>query len=601
VIDRGAGRPRGLRSAIALGLIVLGSGLAVPALAQSTDEADEKEKSKVSVSFTDDFEFRVQNFNPAPLVRVGGPPPKFIEQVNRFTGRASLDRWAINLQVDEVAFVGLPYSIDGQTVRRPPPLVLPCGRDDCGVDPIGEPNAQVYANPEKVGVTYESPRFSWVAGDFYAAFGYGAALNLNRNVDIDIDTSIQGTRLVYRPGEWQFTALAGTLNRQQVYADNPNVRFLEGDLRHLIYGARVERFNLGKANLGLHTVGYDFVDPTSYGFAGAIDQVGTRMDAAVAGATLELFGVGGVDFQFEGDVIGFPTDADDDNRLFPAGEPTTGHALYGSASFLAGATTWTIDAKRYLNINRVNIPTAGEQYQSIIPPTLEYERAINFNTAAAITSNDIFGGRIRMDLLLGRVTPYVAVAAFRDADLIANAAQHAPTPENIGVVRAGVEALWDDYTLLANAQGRAEVRDEGQGADIQYYADVDFKFPLPGDAHGDIVVFGQRFLAGPEKAEFVGENDGDWTELSVSLTVAPFHWGGVTGFFDYTTNPFAQRGGNLFDEYTFGAVEVYVKPSSAWTLRLFHGGYAAGIRCSGGQCRFVPAFTGSRVAIQGSF
>ncbi|MEO0602452.1 MAG: hypothetical protein AAF211_13500, partial [Myxococcota bacterium] len=530
-----------------------------------------------------------------------GLKPKFIEQVNRFTARASLDRWAINLQLDQVAFVGLPYSVDGEVVRRPPPLILPCGVEDCGVNPIGEPNAQVHANPEKIGLTFEGDKVSWVVGDFYAAFGYGAALNLNRNVDIDIDTSIQGARVVYRPGEWQFTGLAGTLNRQQVYADNPNIRFLEGDLRHLIFGARAERFNLGRANVGIHAVGYDFVDAQNYGFQGAVDQIGSRLDAAVAGGTLDLFNVGGVDFQFEADMVGFPGDADGNNVLFIGTEPQMGHALYGSASFFTGDAIWVIDAKRYFNTNRVNQPTAGEQYQSIIPPTLEYERAINFNTAAAITSNDIFGGRIQVDLALGRVTPYFSIAGFRDADVVANAAQKSPVPENIGVVRTGVEALWDDYTLLANAQGRIEVRDDNQGIEAQAYADIDFKFPLPGKAHGDLIVFGQRFVAGPEKAEFVGVNDGNWTEVSVSLTVAPSHWGGVTGYFDYTTNPFAQRGGNLFDEFTFGAVEVYWKPSAAWTLKAFHGGYAAGIRCSGGQCRNVPAFTGSRVAIQGSF
>jgi hypothetical protein len=75
---------------------------------------------------------------------------------------------------------------------------------------------------------------------------------------------------------------------------------------------------------------------------------------------------------------------------------------------------------------------------------------------------------------------------------------------------------------------------------------------------------------------------------------------GVTGFLDYTTNPFAKAGGNL-GPYNFGAVEIYVKPSSAWTVKAFHGGYAAGIRCSGGQCRMVPAFTGTRLAVTGTF
>ena len=139
---------------------------------------------------------------------------------------------------------------------------------------------------------------------------------------------------------------------------------------------------------------------------------------------------------------------------------------------------------------------------------------------------------------------------------------------------------------------------------------MDVKVPLPGSAHADVIVFGQRFLAGPQTSdEFATGGDPNapeptpenWTEASVSVTVAPNHHFGLTGFFDYTTNPFAQRGGNLFNEFTFGALELYYKPSSAWTLRAFHGGYASGIRCSGGPCRFVPAFTGTRLAVTGTF
>jgi hypothetical protein len=557
--------------------------------------ASEPAPSRVSTTFTNDLELRYQNFDPSPLVRVGGPPPKFVEQLDRLTARASAEHWSFNVQVDQVAFIGTPYLVDGEVVRDPPPLILNCGLPRCVAAPFGD---QVYANLEKVGLNYTSPDLNLAFGDFYAAFGYGAALNLNRNVDIDVDTSIQGARMVASPGAWEVTALAGTLNRQQVFADNPNVGLLQGDLRHLLAALRVQRFELGPAAVGLHGVVYDFVE--DYGLAGATDQALTATDAVVGGGTVELYGVGGIDWQFEADLVGFPSDPEGRNKLFPVGEPTLGHALYASASFMVGPTIWQLDVKRYNDLNRINAPLAAEQYQVVVPPTLEYERAINFNTAAAVGSNDITGARARMDLALGVITPYASVAVFRDLDLN-NAAQHSPAPETIGQVLGGVEALLEDYTLLANALGRIEVRDDGMGRDAQAYADVDFKFPLVGHAHGDLIVTGQRFLGGPEKAAFAEDAaDRSWSETSVSLTLAPNHHMGITGYFDYTTNPFAQAGGNL-SPYTFGAVELYVKPSSAWTVKAFHGGYAAGIRCSGGQCRMVPAFTGTRVAVTGTF
>ncbi len=575
---------------------VLASLLAT-ASAQDGEAVVLPDPSKASLSFTNDFEFRYQNFNPTPLIQVEGtPPPKFFEEVNRFTARAGVKDWGFNVQVDQVAFVGAPYLLDGERTTTPPDLLFNCGLDSCVENPFGD---YFYANPEKFAVKYTGDDLKFTVGDFYAAFGYGAAVNLNRNVDIDVDSSIQGVRVVGTPGKFELTGLAGMLNRQQVFADNPNFATLQGDLRHLIGGVRLVRHELGPASLGVHGVVYNFTQ--QYGLAPVAENLGTPIDVGIAGATLELYGVAGIDWQFEADVASFPTDADGRNLLYPNAQPEPGHSLYGSAQFLAGPTVWQVDFKKYKNFQRINRPIAGEQYLTIVPPTLEYERAINFNTAAAVGSDDIWGGRVRMDLALGQVTPYVAVSAFRDSDL-ENAAQHAPSPENIISGLTGVEVLFDDVTVLANAMARGEIRDGDGGRDAQFYGDLDVKFPLPGKAHADLIVFGQRFLAGPESEEF-GDLDrtADWTEASFSLTVAPNHVLGVTGYFDYTTNPAANNGGNLGNDALFGAVEAYLKPSSNWTIRAFHGGYASGIRCSGGQCRFVPAFTGTRLAVTGTF
>ncbi len=562
--------------------------------AYADDGQAEADKAPVSISFTEDFELRLQRFNPAPLVRVGGPPPKFIEEVSRSTGRVQSGSWGFNVQVDEVAFIGLPYSVDGVVVRTPPDLLLNCGLESCVQNPFGD---YVYANPEKVALSYATDDASVTVGDLYAAFGYGLALNVNRNVDIDIDTSIQGARVVARPGDWELTGLVGTLNRQQVFADNPNFATLQGDLRHLVTGARVVRHRLGPTSIGAHAVAIDFTQ--TYGFEGALEQAGTSVDAALGGGTLELYGIAGMDWQFEADIAAFPLDEDGQNILFSDGVPETGHSLYGSTQFLIGKTIWQVDGKRYKNFQRINRPLAGEQYQIIVPPTLEYERATNFNTAAAVLSDDIFGGRIRMDLALGAVTPYLAAAMFRDSDL-ENAAQHAPTPETIVMGQGGVQVLSDELTVLTNVLGRVEKRDDGFGQDVQIYGDVDVKFPIAGQTHADVILFGQHFDAGPEATVFAEDAVPSWNELSVSTTLAPTHDVGVTGYFDYTTNPFANNGGNLGNPNLYGAAELYYKPTTSWTIRVFHGGYAAGIRCSGGQCRAVPAFTGTRLGISGT-
>lgn len=560
------------------------------------DEASETDNTKgVTLTFSNDFEFRFQEWDISPLVRVAGPAPRFIEQVNRFTALAGIGRWSLNLQVDEVLFIGTPYLLDGVRTTAPPPLITDCNSPPCIRTPYGD---NFYANPEKVALSYVGDDIEFTVGDFYTVFGYGAALNLNRNVDIDIDTSIQGVSVKATPGEWEITGIAGTLNRQQVFADFINVERLQGDFRHLVAGARATRHAIGPASIGAHAVAYDFT--TEYGFDGVREEAGSSLDAMIGGATLDLYSVAGADWRFEADVVGFPRNELDQNILFPISQPTTGHSLYGGAQFFLGNTVWQVEGKKYKDFQRVNGITGGaEFYQVLTPPSLEYERAVNPDSQAALISNDISGGRVQMDVIAGRTTPYVALGFFRDNDLT-NSAQKGPAPETIGVVGAGVESLLDDFTLLANFQGRYEQRDgEGNGRDAQLYGDIDFKFPLVGEAHGDLIIFGQRFWGG-RYAEDPPDQTHNFTEASVSLTIAPSHSMGVTGYFDYTTNPVAQMGGNL-GPTNFGAVEIYLKPSTAWTVRAFYGGYAAGIRCSGGQCRLVPAFTGARLAVTGTF
>lgn len=547
----------------------------------------EKKKSELSVSFTTDTEARWLEYDARPLLHVDGPAPSFFEIVGRQTMRLHKGKFGFDLQMDEVVFIGIPHTVDGEKTSEPPSMVYGCGLETCISNPISD---AVYANPEKFAFTYTSPELNVTVGDFYGAFGYGLALNVNRNVDIDVDTSIQGGRIVARPGDWEITGLAGMMNRQQVFQDLQNVRALRGDQRHLLAAVRAERFNLGPASVGAHAVMVDYV--RGFGLSPTLEEAGTQPDAIIGGATLALYGVGGVDVAIEADGYSYPTDT-----TFQASEERQpGYGIYGQASFGIGATLWQIEAKRYKNVYRLNNPVAEDIYVMVAPPTLEYERAINPDTSAVTGSNDIWGLLARTDILAGDVMPYVAVGFARDMDLV-NAAQHAPTPENIVQAQAGVEYLAEHFALLANAVGRMDLREDGLDPDRQIYGDLDIKMPLVKKTHTNIVLFGQYFVAGPDDQGFVYK---PWGQLSASVTLLPSPDLGLTIFGDYNDNPIA-AGDGLFGEAGYGAAELFWKPTSAWTLKAFYGGYAAGIRCSGGQCRTVPAFTGARLAATGAF
>jgi len=585
--------------------------LAGPALA---DEGDEDDKPKVSVSFNVDTEVRLQRYDPTPYLHTGGSRPRFIEEVTRIVGRANRGRWSFGLQLDQLAFIGLPHIIDGERKSFTPAMQGACPRspETCLTNPFREPTGdRLYVNPEKVSATWQGDDVEVTFGDFYASFGVGAVMNINRNVDNDVDTSIQGIKVTAQPGDWKFTGLAGMLNRQQVFQDQPNFGLLDGDRRHIVAGFRGERYGIGSTTLGAHGLMYNYVsrdgdpdDVLEKGLQGPIDALGEVPDALVGGATIAT-SVGGVDLNFEADGIAYNRQ-DLHPLIFVDGqeEVKPGMALYGSGLWFIGATTWQLEARHFKNVYRLNNPIPVQfGYTVVAPPTLELERAINVDTAAVTGSNDLTGGLLRVDVMAsGSTTPYVAVGVSRDQDLV-NAAQKSPAPETIFQVQSGAEVIADHWSLLLQTVARLDVRDGDYRSDRQLYGAADIKAPLPIGSGTQISLVGQHFRPG-EQAFGDGTYQPDpWHEFNSSVSILATPDLGVTGFYDHTTNPVAGGGGNLRDDWpaAYGAVELFWKPSSSWTVKAFHGGYAAGVRCSGGQCRNVPAFTGTRLAVVGTF
>ena len=316
--------------------------------------------------------------------------------------------------------------------------------------------------------------------------GYGAQLE-SRNVDIDIDTSIQGASAVFRPGAWDITAVVGQLNRQQVFQDNPNIG-ISIDNRHFVGGLRAERFGLGPANVGAHAVVYNFADDG--GWTAGFSNIAGTPDAVVGGVSTELMGVGGVDWYVEGNVIGYPTDALD----VVSGDEDVGYGIYGSASFYGPAMTYLVELKRYSDLERLGGALSGELYEVAIAPTLEYERSITEDSSAAMNSNDIYGGRFRVDwsAVPGSLIPYASLAVFRDEEL--GGLHFNREEETVVHPMVGLEWVAHDKATFLNMGVRNDVRDGSEyKADRHVHGDVNVKLPLFAGLHLDYALYAEHF------------------------------------------------------------------------------------------------------------
>lgn len=549
----------------------------------------EKEKQKVSMSFTEDFEFRWREMyldELQGLEYVSGPQATYFEQVNRFIAQGNVGRWTFGVQVDEGAVWGMPYVVDGEVRTDPPDFILQGCTEGCLYAPFGN---NFYANPEKFWLRYAKDDISLDFGDFYASYGYATALALNRNVEVDIDTSIQGARMTWTPGAWEFSALAGQTNRQQLYQDNP-LRNTMADFRHFVGAMRLTRYGLGPADVTVHGVVYNFTK--TGGIAAGFQELGTLPDAVVTGANAQMYGVMGLDLGLEANLFAYP-----DAEGFTGEKGTLGYTLYGSATAYVGSSVWLLEVRRFKDHQHPNYATGDETYPVLVPPTLEYERAIvNKSGQATLGSNDIWGGRLKTDFVLGPLLPYVSFAYHRDEDLD-GVNQESPSPENVYNTVIGSEYLADHWSLLINGGVRVDDRDDPEmGEDVLVHGDMALGFPIHGEFHGDLAFAARRFWYGETK---IGEHE-DYSEVETALTLGYTNLIQLVGSVDYSRNPYAGSRGNLAPD-VYSAVEIWVRPAPAWLIRAFYGAQKAGLRCSGGQCRQVPSFNGARIAVTGNF
>jgi hypothetical protein len=502
----------------------------------------------------------------------------YVEEVNRLNVLVNKGSFAAGAQIDQVGLFANRYYLDDELQRS---LEL--------YDPdIRSPWPDAYLGLEKLYLRNKGEHLEVNLGDGYVSFGRGIALNMVRNTNIDLDSSLRGVRAVVRAGNWDFTGVTGLTNPQQVQLDNRNVG-IHGDNQHMISGLRAERFGLGPLNVGVHGVVYSFSRPTDAEAPGFV-QYQQPVDVVVGGATVEGFGLLGVDLIAEFDWFEYRS-----SDFFGGEDPDPGYALYASASGYPGKAVVLLEAKHYVNTERINTFTGTDNYEVAVAPTLEYERVITEDSSAAVNSNDITGVRLRVDYPVkpGVLMPYISVASFHDREL--GGLHFNQAPETIVHPVAGVQWLGKEAHVIATAGGRADIRGDDTGADVNAHVDVDIHLPAGKLGSLELSSAFMRFMWGDNPAQ-----QSDFTDVVNALALhATEKWTFIL-WQDFSDNPLIDSTGNIA-ENVYGAAEVQYKPSSAITTSLFYGAYKAGIRCAGGQCRSLPGFEGLRFGLNGTF
>ena len=527
---------------------------------------------------------------------------------NRLRADLQIKQFSVGAQLDMVALAPL------------------CTGSECGLQPnlLGGPGWPADANPlamvelEKVWAKYQGKTVQIELGDFYASFGRGIVLALLKKPEIDQDNSLRGARFDLLTKPVDFTFLGGITNPSQISAELRNTAIRTDPLSpgSLILGGQL-RVRPGSGwTLGMHGVGYDLLDDETKG---------------TIGGTLEANGLfsGGLDFYLEGNGLFHKKAQADLNSGQIVLENRTGYMLYGVVNAYLGALTLTVEGKRYKDAQILQRDGPVTPLQYVLPPTLEHEASVTEDVNAAIQSNDITGFRARGDLwfLQSDTTAWASFAGSVDDTPVQdfNDEREVMIHPQIGIDQP--IHLSDAVLLHINA-------DVGYRHDFPVHNDADtsnfltswgllhFRTDIGvtvGDHSWELVSTYRRqhrTIAAEECWTLEGaetcSGDTGWVsvENALSYTIKGSYTFAV--HVDYTDDNIVQQAqtngsiGNLhydrlWQASTYLGGEIILKPVTNLEIAIFGGSQKAGIVCTGGACRNVPAFTGVKGKVSVNF
>lgn len=535
------------------------------------------------------------------------PPAQYHEFINRLRADLSIKQFSLGAQLD----------IAG--------LALGCSGPDCGAQPSLRGDGWPADAPplgivelEKIWANYRGKNVQFELGDFYASFGRGIVLALLKKPEIDQDNSLRGARFDLMTKPVDFTLLGGITNPSQVSLELRNTAIRTDPLSpgSMIVGGQLRlRPGSGWA-VGLHGVGYDLLDDETKG---------------TLGGTLEANGLidGALDFYLEGNGL-FYKEAETDLLTSEIElRDRTGYTIYGALTAYLGALTLSAEGKRFKDAQTLRRDGPVVPLQYVLPPTLEDETSVTEDVNAAIQSNDITGWQVRGDLwfLQSDTAVYASFASSID---------NTPVPD-----------FNDERELMIHPQiGLDQPIHLSDQASMHVLANIGYRhdFPLHDDedtsnflrswgllhARGDVsLTVGEHtweLVATYRRQHWTIAQDECWTiagaetcsgdngwvalETALSYTIKGAYT--VAVHIDYTDDNIVQQTqtngaiGNLhydrqWQASTYLGGEVILKPVTNLEIAIFGGSQKAGIVCTGGACRNVPAFTGIKGKVSVNF
>ncbi|MCB9557394.1 MAG: hypothetical protein H6707_14905 [Deltaproteobacteria bacterium] len=410
---------------------------------------------------------------------------------------------------------------------------------------------------EKISLSTVQREFDLAAGDYYIRIGRGIALDLTKIDQLTRDMTLRGARASVRLGSLQILGFGGWVNPLDTDDTTLEGRDIPADI---IAGAEIK--------LRLDRL-----------LAVSVHYVGAMLNVKGQDASNGHHVVGGA--------INLPEIA---RRLGIYGEfnaliRTEDGAPFGTGSYAAvsanlGPVALLAEFKAYHRFVMRN--THGGDKDVYIynrPPTLS--RA----NQEIISSENIVGPRLQIDVRIGPVTPYLSYGYFFRSEAAADQGFF-----EIGMpvhdFSGGVSLHTRPVNVVVTAGYRIDQRDDqATGATIRDYSklfgELTVELPLPRRQTVDL-------SAELRKLEKSGQK---WWDMAVMLNYRPLHWLAVGGSLEWST-----EAAEISDQYNgrelFGGLFAKANFTNTSYVQAFFGSRRGGLKCLDGLCRTLPPVVG---------
>ncbi len=458
----------------------------------------------------------------------------------------------------------------------------------------GEGISYYYAN-------FISKQFEITLGSFYEQFGNGLIFRAYRDADLGLDNAVNGALVKFMPANG--LTMKGLIGKQRYYWD-----YSDGILRGFDAEASLGEILSSMKDSKLRmTFGGGIMSKYQEKTLHIVDTMQVNFPenvAALAGRANISYG----NFGLQGEYAYKYNDPSAANEyMFRPGQALLLTGTYAQKGLGVMVTAKRVDNMSYKSDRRVQgnmlsinyLPSTTRQHTYVLPAMYPYETqpegemAISGDITYTIPKGTLLGGKYGTELRANYSRVQSIVKNWTSSDpLNPDGTYGYDSP----FFKAGDELYYQDFNFEITKKFDRSWKAILMYMNLFYNQGVILTELEKEDVKANIVVGDVTYNIDKKKSLrleaqhlWTKQDNGNWAYLGLEYSIAPKWFFSVSDMYNY----------GVTDEHYYSGAVAYTQGGNR--VQVGYGRTRAGVNCSGGVCRYMPATNGFNIAITSTF